>query len=65
MTTAIVTPTDKLWLSNPEAQRYLGMKAGWFKNLRATGALPFYKIGGAVFYRKRDLDRLVERGRVT
>lgn len=65
MTTAIVTTTEKLYLSNTEAQKYLGMSAGFFKRLRSGGKLRFYKVGGAVFYRKNDIDRLIERSRVT
>ena len=59
-----VLDTEKVWLSNSEAQAYLGMSAGFFKDLRANGQIHFYKVRGAVFYRKTDIDRLVEKGRV-
>lgn len=64
MARTTVTSIDKIWLSNSEAQKYLGIGSAFFKRLRPTGQLRFYKIGTAVFYRKQDIDRLVERGRV-
>lgn len=65
MRTTIVKPVEKTWLSNKEAQRYLGVGMDFFKRLRATGQLPFSKVGSTVFYRKADIDRLLERSRVT
>ena len=64
MTHATVTPLDKIWLSNHEAQKYLGIGADFFKRLRLTGKLPFYKVGTTVFYLRRDIDNLIKRGRV-
>lgn len=64
MKTTTVTPLEKCWLSNKEAQKYLGAGPDFFKRLRTMALLPFYKVGATVFYRKRDIDRLIERGRV-
>lgn len=57
-------PVEKIWLSSKEAQAYLGMSADFLKDLRQDGFLNYYKIRNAVFYRKEDIDRLVENGRV-
>ena len=65
MANTTVTPVDKIWLSNHEAQKYLGVGPDFFKRLRQRGELSFYKVGSTVIYRKRDIDRLVEHGRVT
>lgn len=54
---------EKTWLSNKEAQAYLGMSSDFLKDLRQDGLLAYYKVRNAVFYRKEDIDRLVERGR--
>ena len=59
-----VLDAEKVWLSNAEAQAYLGMSAGFFKDLRANGQIHFYKVRGAIFYKKLDIDRLVEKSRV-
>jgi hypothetical protein len=64
MRTARTTELAKVWMSNAEAQKYLGVGAAFLKNLRATARLPFYKVGNTVFYKVTDLDRLVSRGKV-
>lgn len=64
MQKTVVKEIEKIWLSNAEAQRYLGMSAGFFKHLRENGTLPYYKLGQSVFYRKADIDRLLERNNV-
>lgn len=63
-TAARVIPADKIWLSNAEAQKYLGMSQSFFKRLRLNGLLPFYKLGGAIFYQKKDIDRLLTKNRI-
>lgn len=63
MKSVSVTQTEKVWLSNKEAQAYLGVGLDFFKAIRREGTMPFYKVGKTVFYRKRDIDRLIERGR--
>ncbi len=56
---------DKVWLSNKEAQVYLGMSPDFFRALRESGELPFYMIGHkAIFYKKSDIDTLLEKARV-
>ena len=58
-----VLDTEKIWLSNAEAQAYLGMSANFFKDLRANAQIRFYKVRGSIFYKKSDIDRMVEKGR--
>lgn len=64
MKQATVVQIEKIWLSNKEAQAYLGVGMDFFKNLRSSGRISFFKVGTTVFYRKRDIDRLVEANRV-
>lgn len=59
-----VQPVEKMWLSNAEAQAYLGMGAKFLKDLRQQAKIPFYKIAHSVFYKKSDIDRLITKGRV-
>ena len=61
MKQATVTQIEKIWLSNKEAQAYLGVGMDFFKNLRSSGRISFFKVGTTVFYRKRDIDRLIEK----
>lgn len=59
-----VQEVAKIYLSNAEAQAYLGVGSDFFKALRADGRLPYYKVGKMVFYRKSAIDKLVESGKV-
>lgn len=59
-----VLEVTKVYLSNAEAQAYLGVGPDFFKALRADGRLPYYKVGKMVFYRKSAIDKLVESGKV-
>lgn len=51
MKKATVTAIEKIWLSNKEAQAYLGVGMEFFKSLRSSGQLPYSKVGKTVFYR--------------
>lgn len=59
-----VLEIEKIWLTSKEAEAYLGVSVHFFKDLRANGQIHFYKVRGAIFYKKSDIDRLVEKGRV-
>lgn len=54
----------KRWLNSREAEDYLGCKERFLRNLRSTGQLRFYKVGGHVLYDVNDIDRLVLRNRI-
>ena len=55
---------QKRWLNSREAEGYLGCKERFLRNLRSTGQLRFYKVGGHVLYDVNDIDRLVLRNRI-
>ncbi|WP_333615641.1 helix-turn-helix domain-containing protein [Bacteroides pyogenes] len=59
-----VTSAPKRWLTNQEAEKYLGCKQTFLKNLRLTGQLHFYKVGGLILYDVADLDKLVIKNKV-
>lgn len=60
-----VQPIVKRWLSNKEAQKYLGMGPKFFERMRNEAMIPFYQIGNkAVFYDVKDLDKLIIKNRV-
>ena len=51
-------------MSTTEAEKYLGCKERFLRNLRSTGQLHFYKIGGHILYEVSDLDKLVLKNKV-
>jgi excisionase family DNA binding protein len=63
-TITTVTAAPKRWLTNKEAEKYLGCKSTYLTNLRATGQLHFYKVGGLVLYDVADIDKLVIKNKV-
>ena len=59
-----IEKTPQRWLNTAEAEKYLGCKERFLRNLRSTGQLHFYKIGGHVLYDIADLDKLVIKNKV-
>lgn len=49
----------KEWLRSPEVREMLGISHGTLQTLRNTGALPYRKIGGLMYYRYDDIGRLL------
>ena len=52
----------KAWLTQPEAQKYLGLSKPTLARYRAAGKLPYSKVGSSCFYRLVDLEALLESG---
>lgn len=57
-------PGGKDWLTNREAQAYLGLSKPTLARYRATGQLPYSRLGSSVYYRLADLEALLEKGTV-
>lgn len=55
----------KGWLTNAEAQTYLGLSRPTLARYRADGTLPFSKIGQSVYYRLDDVEALLASRVVT
>ncbi|PAP74814.1 hypothetical protein B1759_16695 [Rubrivirga sp. SAORIC476] len=51
----------KNWLTNREAQDYLGLSKATLARYRADGTLPYSKVGASVFYRLSEVEALLER----
>ena len=50
------------WLRSREIRKALKISAGTLQNLRITGKLKPAKIGGILFYRNTDLEKLLDSG---
>lgn len=55
-------PEQKQWLKSSEVRKLLGISPGTLQNLRINGALRYTKIGGMMYYRMEDIERLLEGG---
>lgn len=57
--------TRRLWMSNREAAKYLGVSKDWLNDRRMDGSLSFSKVGNTIFYIKSEIDNLICSGAVT
>ncbi len=49
-----------IWLKSHQVQRMLGISPGTLQNLRINGTLPYSKVGGVIFYDRREIIKVME-----
>ena len=49
----------KKWVDNQQACMRLSASKGTLQSLRDRGVLPFTKIGGKIFYKPADIERIL------
>lgn len=54
------TAAPKAWFTNKEAMDFLGLSKATLQRYRASGRLPYAKLGGNVYYRYTDLVAILE-----
>ena len=54
----------KEWMTNREAMEYLGLSKTTLQRYRASGLLPYSKVGGSIYFRRSDINELLEDNRV-
>ena len=59
-----VKTNGKEWLKSNEVRKLLGISPGTLQNLRINGTLTYSKVGGMMYYRYRDIIKLLENGGV-
>lgn len=57
--------TKKLWMSQKEAQKYLGVGKDWLKERRLNGTLHYSMVGTTAFYIKAEIDNIIRDNAVT
>lgn len=61
----LIKPEDgqsKQWLKSAEVRKVLNISPGTLQNLRINSTLRFTKIGGMMYYKLEDINRLLEGG---
>lgn len=54
-------PSDQReWLKSSDVMNLLGCSSGTLQNLRVNGTLPFTKIGGTIYYSRKDVMKVLE-----
>ena len=55
------SPVDqKEWLKSADVMQLLDCSPGTLQNLRVNGTLPFTKMGGTMYYSRRDVLKVLE-----
>jgi hypothetical protein len=57
--------TTKLWLKSSEVRKMLGISHGTLQNLRINRSLPYTKLGGIMFYKHEDIEKILEAGLIS
>jgi hypothetical protein len=52
---------DRQWLKSHQVQRMLGISPGTLQTLRINGTIPYTKVGGIIFYDKKDIQQIMEK----
>ena len=50
----------RVWLKSYEVRKLLNISAGTLQNLRINGTIPYNKIGGLLYYRYDDIQKLMD-----
>lgn len=58
--TKVIHKPEKVWLKSHQVQRMLGISSGTLQNLRINGTIPYSKVGGVLFYKKEDIEHILE-----
>jgi excisionase family DNA binding protein len=61
MKTGKVADVEKVWLTVSEVAKYMGMTEWFVRDLKKQ--IPWYKVGKTLFFKKSDIDRLIEKGK--
>jgi hypothetical protein len=56
------TGQSKQWLKSNEVRKMLNISPGTLQNLRINGTLRFSKIGGMMYYKLEDINKVLEGG---
>ena len=54
-------PEPSEWVPASLAREEYGSSKTWWQRHRTSGELPYSRIGGKIFYRRADIDGLLER----
>lgn len=54
----------KKWIKSAEVKKLLNISHNYLQQLRDTGALPFIRIGGAMYYEMSDIQKMMNAHKV-
>lgn len=54
----------KKWIKSAEVKKLLNISHNYLQQLRDTGALPFIRIGGAMYYEMGDIQKMMDAHKI-
>ena len=54
--------TSRQWLKSSEVRQLLKISPGTLQNLRIRGVLRYTKMGGSLYYKQEDIEKVLESG---
>ena len=57
--------SNRKWISNKEAAKYLGVSKDWLKDRIQDGKLHYSKVGNTIFFMLKEIDDLIISGAVS
>ncbi len=61
----ILEKEGKRWLKSDQVQRMLNISPSTLQNFRINGLIPYFKIGGVLFYSFEDIVKVMEASKST
>lgn len=55
----------KKWMKSHEVRRLLKISPGTLQSLKASGVMPYTKMGGVHFYDNEDIQKILESGKTS
>lgn len=55
-----VKAQSKQWIKSQDVRQQLGISPGTLQNLRVNGTLSYTKIGGILYYKQEDIQRMLD-----
>jgi hypothetical protein len=57
----VVQQPGKKWIKSAEVRKLLNISPGTLQTLRVNGTLPFQKVGGAMYYKWEDIEKMMNK----
>lgn len=58
---AVSTKQPAQWLKSSEVRKLLKISPGTLQNLRVNGSLKYKRVGGIIFYKYDDIQKMLEK----
>lgn len=57
-------PQEKKWIKGADVRKIMSISYGTLQTLRINGTLPFTKVGGIIYYKLTDIEKLLDKNSI-